>query len=419
MTRKDIVMATQEELKRLHIIRKSLDQLIKQRQAAEVLDLSVRQVRRIEKRIKQEGDPGVIHRSRGKPSNRALPFKAKALKLFEKKYQDFGPTLASEKLFEIDKIKLSDETLRLWLLEARIPYPERKKRPHRAWRERKHHSGEMIQMDGSHHDWFEGRGPKCVLMGYIDDATGRPFGQFYSHEGTLPALDSFKRYVRRYGIPQSVYIDRHSTYKSTQKHFSVEEELENKKPLTQFSRALSELGVSILYAYSPQAKGRIERLFKTFQDRLIKEMRLKDIKTMEEGNQFLRHYLPLYAKRYSVEAHQEEDLHQPAPKDLNLDRILCLKTERALRNDHTVQHEKKLYQVLDQTRAKKVTVLERLDGTLELYAHDKRLKFKEITVRPQKEPPKNPRMSRLKQTVIPSRHHPWRKLYKTALLTAA
>jgi len=419
MARKDIVMATQEELKRLHVIRKSLDQLIKQREAAEILDLSVRQVRRIEKRIREEGDPGVIHRSRGKSSNRALPFKAKALKLFERKYQDFGPTLASEKLFEIDKIKLSDETLRLWLLEANIPYPERKKRPHRAWRERKHHLGEMIQMDGSHHDWFEGRGPKCVLMGYIDDATGRPYGRFYSHEGAIPALDSFKRYLLRYGIPQSVYIDRHSTYKSTQKQFSLEEELENKRPLTQFSRALEELGVSIHYAYSPQAKGRIERLFKTFQDRLIKEMRLKGIKTMEEGNRFLKYYLPVYAKRYEVNAREEANLHRPVSKDLDLERILCLKTERALRNDHTIQHEKKLYQILDQTQARKVMILERLNGVLELYAHGKKLGFKSITGRPQKATPKNTKAPRLKQTVTPSYDHPWRKSYKTSLLTAA
>ena len=183
MARKDVIMATQEELKRLHIIRKALDQLIQQKEAAEILGLSTRQVRRIAERIKEEGDSGVIHQSRGKTSNRSLPFKEKALTLFEKKYQDFGPTLASEKLFEIDGIKVSDETLRLWLLEKKIPYPERKKRPHRAWRERKPHFGEMIQMDGSHHDWFEGRGPQCVLMGYIDDATGKPFARFYSHEG--------------------------------------------------------------------------------------------------------------------------------------------------------------------------------------------------------------------------------------------
>lgn len=419
MARKGIVMATGEELKRLHLIRKSLDKLLKQKEAAELLDLSTRQVRRIAERIKEEGDLGVIHKSRGKSSNRALLFKKKALKLFREKYQDFGPTLASEKLFEIDHIKLSDETLRLWLIDAKIPYPERKKRPHRAWRERKHHFGEMIQMDGSHHDWFEGRGPQCVLMGYIDDATGRPFARFYSHEGAMPAMDSFKRYLLRFGIPQSLYMDRHSTYKSTKKHFTVEEELANKRPLTQFQRALQELGVSILYAYSPQAKGRIERLFKTFQDRLIKEMRLKGIKTMEEGNQFLKSYLIPYGNRYGVKAVQKEDLHRPVPETLDLDRILCLKTERALRNDHTVQHEKKLYQVLDQTQVKKVMVLERLSGRVEVYANSKRLRFKEITTRPQKETPKNRKTSRLRRTVIPSQHHPWRKPYQTALLTAA
>lgn len=419
MAGKDIVMATQEELRRLHIVRKVIEKGVKQKEAGDVLDLSTRQIRRITKRIRLEGNRGIIHRLRGRPSNRRFPFRDKVLKLFETKYPDFGPTLAAEKLFEIDKIKLSDETLRLWLIQAKVSYPERRKRPHRSWRERKHCFGEMIQLDGSHHDWFEGRGSKCVLMGYIDDATGKPYGRFYSHEGVIPALDSFKRYIKRYGIPQSVYIDRHSTYKSTKKHFTVEEELENKKPLTQFSRALEELGVSIHYAYSPQAKGRIERLFRTFQDRLIKEMRLKGIKTMEEGNRFLIHYLSLYAKRYSQEAHEKADLHRPVPKDLDLNRILCLKTERTLRNDHTIQHEKKLYQVLDQTQAQKVMILEHLNGALEVHAQKRRLKFKEIQVRPQKEIPKSQKTPRLKQTVIPSQRHPWRKTYKTMLLTAA
>lgn len=419
MARKDMIMATQEELRKLHVIRKLLDKLIKQKEAAEVLDLTTRQIRRITERVREEGDRGIIHKSRGKVSNRALSFKAKVLRLFETKYGDFGPTLACEKLFEIDKLKLSDETLRRWLISAGISYPSREKRPHRAWRERKRHFGEMVQMDGSHHDWFEGRGPKCVLMAYIDDATGRPYARFYSHEGAIPALDSFKRYITRYGIPQSVYLDRHSTYKSTQKEMTFLEELENKRPETQFQRALKELNVSIHYAYSPQAKGRIERLFRTFQDRLIKEMRLKGIKTMEEGNRLLRSYLPAYAKRYGVKAADEENLHREIPKDLDLKRIFSLKTERALRNDHTVQHEKKLYQVLDQTNAKVVTVLEGLSGSLELYAAGKRLRVKEIKARPQRETVKVKKAFKLKRRINPSAAHPWRKSYKTLLLTAA
>ena len=255
MAGKDIYMATQEELKRLHIIHKAIDKHITQKEAAGILELSQRQINRIVKRIQTEGDKGIIHRSRSEPSNSAIPdkIKDKALKFFQEKYPDFGPTLASEKLFEIDKIKLNDETLRLWLIEKHIPYKTRKKRPHRQWRERKHHFGEMIQVDGSHHDWFEGRGPKSVLMGYVDDATGRVFARFYTYEGTTPFMDSFKRYIEKYGIPQSVYIDRYSAYKAKKKQ-TIEDELSNVIPLSAVQKALGELSVNIIYAWSPQAK---------------------------------------------------------------------------------------------------------------------------------------------------------------------
>lgn len=273
MAGEDIIMMTQGELKKLHITKKAIDKTITQTEASDFLDLSLRQVGRIIARINLEGDKGIIHKSRGKPSNRAKPqkIKDKALKLCREKYKDFGPTLASEKLFEIDKIKVDDETLRLWFIEDPIIYRSRRKRPHRQWRQRKACYGEMVQMDGSHHDWFEGRGEPCVFMGYIDDATGNPFGSFHDYEGTLPAMDSFRCYVEKYGIPLSLYLDKHSTYKVNQKR-SIRDELNDTDPLSQFTRAVKELGVNVIHADSPQAKGRIERLFYTFQDRLIKEM---------------------------------------------------------------------------------------------------------------------------------------------------
>ena len=169
--------------------------------------------------------------------------------------------------------------------EEDMPYEKRKGRKHRQWRERKHHFGEMVQMDGSHHDWFEGRGPKCVLMGYIDDATGTVYGRFYDYEGTIPAMDSFKRYIKRYGIPQSVYLDKHSTYKSTAKQ-SIEDELEDRKLMSQFEKSLQELGVKVIHAYSPQAKGRVEAAVRTFQDR-VNEMRLAGVKSVDQANEFL------------------------------------------------------------------------------------------------------------------------------------
>ena len=409
MAGKDIIVATQEELKALHVIRKTIDKVITQKEAALDIDLTERQVRRKVKRVRQEGDKGIIHRLRGRPSNRTTSdsIKSRVLKLFKDKYPDFGPTLASEKLFERDQIKVNDETLRLWLIEEGIQYKKRKKRPHRQWRERKSHFGEMIQMDGSHHDWFEGRGPKCVLMGYIDDATGRPFGRFHEFEGTIPAMDSFKRYIKKHGIPLSVYLDKHSTYKSTKK-LSVEEELANEEALSNFERALKELGVYVIHANSPQAKGRIERIFNTFQDRLIKEMRLANVRTIDQANAFLERYLPIYAERFAVTASKAGDLHRPVPKGIDLDRILCVKTERTLRNDFTIAHDKKLYQVLDNTPAKKVTVEERINGSMIVRYKDRALRFKKITTKP----PKEPYVFKIRKVYIPPADHPWKRTFK-------
>ena len=408
MAGKDIITMTQEELKRLHIIHKALDKSITQTEAADIIGLCLRQTQRITKAVRLEGDKGIIHKGRGKPSNRALPnkIKDKALKLYKEKYPDFGPTLASEKLFEINKIKLNDETLRLWLLEANIAYKQRKKRPHRQWRQRKDHFGEMVQMDGSEHDWFEGRGPECVFMGYIDDATGNPFGRFCPFEGTLPAMGSFKGYVEKYGIPASIYLDKHSTYKSTKKQ-SIEDQLNNQEHLSQFARAVTELGVNVIYADSPQAKGRIERLFKTFQDRVIKEMRLRGTSSIEEGNRFLKWYLPVYVKRFAVKPAKQGDLHRPLSKDIDLNKILCKKTECALRNDFTVAYDKKLYQVKDNIRAKKVIVEERTDGSMLIRHKGAILKFKEITTRPEKIAQPKPYLPR--QVYIPPVDHPCRR----------
>lgn len=406
MAGKDIIAMTQQELKRLHIVRKALDKSITQLEAAELIGIGLRQAQRIARAVRIEGDKGVIHKSRGQPSNRALSdkIKEKALKLYKEKYHDFGPTLGSEKLFEIDKIKINDETLRLWLLEANIPYKKRKQRPHRHWRERKHSSGEMIQMDGSHHDWFEGRGPRCVLMGYIDDATGTPFARFYSHEGTLPAMDSFKRYVAKYGLPVSLYLDKHTTYKSTKKQ-TIEDELNNTEALSQFARAARELGVNVIYADSPQAKGRIERLFRTFQNRLIKEMRLRGITTIKEANKFLRSYLPVYAKRFSVQPANDADLHRPVPEGVSLNAIFSVQTIRTLRNDFTVAHNGRLYQVKDNVNTEKVTVEERANGSIHISYRDTDLKFKEITTRPKKQA----KSRTPKPRYIPPRDASWRR----------
>jgi transposase len=274
MKSKDIIVASTEELKRLHIMQMLFEKKIGQKEAASLLGLSTRQVRRIAAIIKVEGNKAIAHKLRGKPSNRKKSdgLKEKVLNLYRTKYSDFGPTFATEKLAGLDKIKIGKETLRRWLMEAGLHKKRRKPRPHRLYRERKQSFGEMAQVDGSEHAWFEDRGPKASFLGFIDDATNNVFGRFYTHEGTMPALDCFYRYAQKYGLPVSVYIDKHTTYRSTAKP-SLEEELNGLAPQSQFQRALSELGVKIIYANSPQAKGRIERLFETFQDRLVKELK--------------------------------------------------------------------------------------------------------------------------------------------------
>jgi DNA-binding Lrp family transcriptional regulator len=413
VTEKDMITLSRRETKRLHIIHQALDKRITQKKAAEIVGLSNRQLRRMLKRVREEGDDGISHRSRGKTSNRRVPIKIKekALKLFREKYSDFGPTFASEKLLDIHAIKVSKETLRLWLNKESIPYEKRKGRKHRQWRERKHHFGEMVQMDGSHHDWFEGRGPECVLMGYIDDATGTVSGRFYDYEGTMPAMDSFKRYIKRYGMPQSVYLDKHTTYKSTAKQ-TVEEELENKKSMSQFERSLSELGVTVIHANSPEAKGRVERLFRTLQDRMVKEMRLVRINSVERANEFLINYLPTFNKKFKVKAVSEVDVHQSALPARELDKIFCIREERTVRNDFTIAYNGKLYQIKDAIKTKKVTVEERMDGSLHITHRSIDLRYREIKRRLVKENPKAPVL--FERRYQPP-DHPWKRLRRAAV----
>ena len=405
----DIIMLRQRELKRLHVIHKVLEGSVTQREAADLISLTERQIRRIVKRIREEGDEGIRHRSRGRPSHRKLPVKERIVQLYKSTYPDFGPTLFTEKLAEREGIAVSRETVRAWLLEAGEWKKHRKRKAHRQWRERKDHYGEMLQMDGSHHDWFEGRGTKCVLMGYIDDATGRAYGRFYEYEGTIPAMDSLARYITEYGLPISVYLDKHTTYKSWVRR----DEFREVEPISQFGRALSELGVRMLFAHSPQAKGRIERLFNTFQDRLVKEMRLHGVSTIPEANRFLDSYLPAYNRRFSVPPKKEEDLHRSL-KDIDLDTILCIKTERTLKNDHTIQLDGKLYQVEDRIRAKRVVVEELIDGSMRIRHKGVRAAFHEITQRPAKPEKERPFMPKGKGHRPPI-YHPWRpRWFKTA-----
>ena len=415
MVPEDVMVMKRRELRRLEIVKKTIAREVRQKEAGMLLDISERQVRRVVHRVREEGEKGVVHRLRGRSSNRKKPegVKERILKRYRDRYGGFGPTLACEKLMERDGIKLSVETMRQWMMGAGLWAGRRQREKHRQWRERKSYFGEMVQMDGSHHDWFEGRGEKAVLMGYIDDATGNVHARFYEYEGTIPAMDGLKRYIRKHGIPQSLYLDKHTTYKSPSAP-TVEEELEGKKPLSEFERACEELGIRVIHAHSPQAKGRIERLFGTFQDRVVKEMRLKGIQTIGQANMFLDAYLPVYNRRFGVLARVSTDLHGKVGAGVNLDRILCIKVERKLRNDWTVVYDQQWYQVTDPTRAKTVALERRLDGTIHLYdAHRRPLRFKAIAERP----PKPQTIDKSEWLVLPKPKapyrtppdHPWRK----------
>ena len=409
MVREDRVIMRVKELRRVSVIRQTMEKTLTQVKAGILLGLTPRHIRRLIERVQQAGDQGLAHRGRGQPSNRRIPeaVKAKGLKLYAQRYGDFGPTLAAEKLAERHGIAVSAETLRGWLLATGVTHFRRRKRPHRAWRARKAHLGELVQLDGSHHDWFEGRGARCVLMAYIDDASSRVFARFYDHEGTIPAMDSFQRYVMQYGVPLALYADKHTTYQSPAEP-TVEEQLAGTKPQSQFGRALSELGVELIAAHSPQAKGRVERLFNTMQDRLVKELRLAGIGTIEAANRFVEAWLPSYNRRFAVQPAQAADLHRPPPAGGDLNRILCLKTSRCLRRDWTVVHHRQLYQVRTHVRAAHVIVEDRVDGTMRITHHGRPLHYHAIPARPESvaEPPKAPVPRR---PLKPTSAHPWRK----------
>jgi hypothetical protein len=235
-------------------------------------------------------------------------------------------------------------------------------------------------------------------------------GCFYDYEGTMPAMDSMKRYIKRYGIPKSVYLDKHTTYKSWAEP-TIEEQLNDQKPMSHFQKSLVALAIEAIHANSPQAKGRVERLFKTLQDRLVREMRLLGIKSVAEANEFLTTYLPKYNRRFAKPAASEADLHRPSLHSRELDRILCIKEERTVKNDFTIAYNCSLYQIEQATRAKKVTVEERLDGSLHITYKGQELRYREITKKPTEGTPESPLLLRERKLWIPPADHPWKTLF--------
>ena len=407
----ETLLMSQKERKRLVVMEQLKSRQMTLVQAAEVMAVSYRQARRIWQRYDKLGDEGLVHRSRGRPSGRRKPDKdrAKVLVRYAQRYGDFGPTLAAEKLAE-EGLQVDRETLRRWLLAAGQWAVRRRRQQHRQWRERKGCFGEMVQLDGSHHDWFEGRAERAVLMVMIDDATSQTHAQLFEQETTRASFEMVEQWGRRYGLAQSLYVDRDSIYRC-ERVATVQEQLAGEEPQTQFGRAMRQLGVELILANSPQAKGRVERRNAVFQDRLVKELRLAGINEVSAANEFLRtKFLPQMNRRWTVKPASEADVHRPVPRQL--DEILSWEQERVVQRDWTVVCDGQWYQIDKgheslSLAGRTVTVRTRRSGKVEVVYRSQVLRAKALPGKPERKRPEPRRVGRV-QLAKPDPTHPWR-----------
>jgi transposase len=333
---------SQPELSRLEVIQRVKRKSLRQRQAAELLSLSVRQVKRLCKAYQAGGAAALISQQRGRPSNNRLPEKTtkKARQLLRSRYHDFGPTLATEKL-AIEGVSVSVESVRQLLIAEGLWQPRRARRAviHQL-RERRAHLGELVQIDGSPHDWFEGRAPKCTLLVFVDDATSRLMHlQFVEAETTFNYFAAVRSYITSFGKPLALYSDKFSVFR-----VNIPNALSG-TGLTQFGRAMKELEIELICAHSPQAKGRVERANQTLQDRLTKELRLRGISSIEAANAYLPEFIAEYNARFAVAARSSESAHRPLQKGEDLDRVLTLCERRTLSKNLTLSYNNVIYQI--------------------------------------------------------------------------
>lgn len=368
-----------KERQRLVVLSRVKDKELPRSAAAQVLGLSLRQVHRLYRRYLAEGDTGLVHRARGKASVRkiAQAEQGRAMELYRSRYRGFGPTLLAEKLGADHGIWVSHDTARRWLIAAGLLERARKGRRSRRRRMRKEKFGQMVQMDGSHHRWFDDRGGKCCLMVAIDDATGQMRGRFYEQETLVAAMTMFARWCTEFGIPQSLYVDRAGIYRADREP-TLEEVASKQLPLTQFSRAMKELDVRLILAKSPQAKGRVERANGTLQDRLVKEMRLAGggISTIEQANAWLEQsrFFQKLSEQFGVKPTDADDAHRPVVTDLNC--VLCVKEKRSVSLDSCVQWQGQTLQLNDaRAGLKQVELWQRTDGALLITDGGRRLSF--------------------------------------------
>lgn len=414
----EMISMSVKERARLEVFCRVRDGSMTLKKASKLLRLSYRQTKRSWVRYHQEGDVGLVHRLRGKTSNRQVDEekKAKVLQLFAEKYSDYGPTLAAECMAADDRVEVPVETLRRWLTSAGLWSRRRRRGAHRRRRRRKEQFGEMLQMDGSIHDWFEGRRGEAVLMVIIDDATSHVFARFFERETLHAAWITFRDWVERYGLPSSLYVDRHSIYRSDREP-TAEELLLGVEPLTQFGRSMHELNVRLIKARSPQAKGRVERMNGTLQDRLVKALRRTNQCDLESANRYLQEeFLQSLNDRFSIPAPKPGDFHRPVDKATDLDRILAIQESRVVQNDWTVRWKNRFLQLPHETAAivqpgMQVTVCEPLNGRLRLLHGKLELPWSATRSEPQrarKPPPRQSGEIRSSQEQKPAANHPWR-----------
>jgi transposase len=410
---------SEEEIRRAGVLKRVKAGELSQVEASEVLALSYRQGKRIYRRYVEEGTKGLVHRSAGKPSNRARPAKERRqiLGLVKKHYggapgERFGPTLAAEHLEADQGISIDPETLRRWMLTEGLWTRERKRKPYRQRRARRPHFGELVQMDGSFEAWLEDRGPRGCLIHMVDDATSTSLARFAEEETTWGVAETLRAWVEKYGVPRALYVDWKSVYKSVP---TARQRQEGIVPVSQFGRMCQKLGIELIGANSPQAKGRVERGHGTHQDRLIKKMRLKNISSYEAADEFLRTgYLERHNAKYAVAAREQADYHLRVPPRLDLEQVFCLEEERMVSPDWVVQYDRRWLQIEGEgqkvrvDRGASVTVREHRDGSLSLWLQRRRLRWHEITERPRKPEPSAKRHRVMRP---PSSQHPWRQSF--------
>ena len=387
----EVMVMGHKEIDKLVVVRDFLGGRIKLVQAAEVLSLSTRQVSRLTAQVREGGPRGVIHGLRGRPSNHQLDsynLERVLCALHGPMWHDFGPTFAQQQLLKRVRIRIGVETLRQLMTQVDLWQPGQRKARHRSWRLRRPCVGLLTQLDGSEHDWFEGRGPRCVLIEFIDDATSRVlYAEFVVVEDTHTLLRVTRTYLERWGRPAGLYVDKDSIYKIN-REATIEEQLEDVQPLTQFSRAMVQLAIAMIFANSPQAKGRVERAHGTHQDRLVKELRLRGISDIASANGYLwGKYLPEHNARFAVTAAEPRDAHRPLLACHNLDAIMAIQIERQVQNDFVVQHDKRFYQLLPEQPVRvnpkdRVVVVEHLDGSVQVVFKKRVLNVEILPQRP-------------------------------------